>query len=109
MQAIDEDPVQAGGLSELSAKADVTAPHFSRVFKRLTGMNLIDYVIAKRIVRAKEKLSAANANVESVAQECGFHSLPHFYSTFKKLTGMTPRAYRNAYKSLSGSLGNDIP
>ncbi|MBO9597353.1 MAG: AraC family transcriptional regulator [Cohnella sp.] len=100
MRAIDEDPVQAGGLSELSGKAGVTAEHFSREFKRLTGMNLSDYVIAKRIVRAKELLLTANANVESVALACGFHSLPHFYSTFKKLTGMTPRAYRNSNKGL---------
>lgn len=100
MRAIDEDPVQAGGLSELSGKAGVTAEHFSRAFKQLTGMNLIDYVIAKRIVRVKELLLAENANVEEVALACGFHSLPHFYSTFKKLTGTTPRAYRNSYKGL---------
>lgn len=96
MRAIEEDPVQAGGLSELSGKAGVTAEHFSRMFKQLTGMNLIDYVIAKRIVRVKELLLSANDNVEAVAQACGFRSLPHFYSTFKKLTGMTPRAYRNS-------------
>ncbi len=102
MRAIDEDPVHAGGLSELSSQAGVTAEHFSRMFKQLTGMNLIDYVTAKRIVRVKELLLSANDNVESVALACGFRSLPHFYSTFKKLTGMTPRAYRNSYKVHSG-------
>ncbi|MFC5529227.1 helix-turn-helix domain-containing protein [Cohnella yongneupensis] len=97
MREIDRDPVQAGGLAELSAKAGVTAPHFSRVFKQFTGMNLIDYVTVKRIVRVKSLLLASDDNVEAIALECGFQSLPHFYLTFKKLTGMTPRAYRNSY------------
>jgi len=98
MRVIEEDPVQAGGLAELSSKAGVTAEHFSRMFKQFTGMNLIDYVITKRIVRVKELLLSGSDNVEAVALACGFRSLPHFYTTFKKLTGMTPRAYRNSHK-----------
>lgn len=98
MRAIDNDPVRVGGLTELAANAGVTAPHFSRVFKQLTGMNLIDYVTAKRIVSIKELLLATDDSIESISLDCGFQSLPHFYSTFKKLTGMTPRAYRNGYK-----------
>ncbi|RKP57348.1 AraC family transcriptional regulator [Cohnella endophytica] len=94
LRSIDNDPGQSGGLAELAAKACVSASHFSRVFKQLTGMNVTDYVNAKRLVLAKELLLSTDDNVESIALACGFQGLPHFYLTFKKLTGMTPRAYR---------------
>ncbi|KRF41885.1 AraC family transcriptional regulator [Paenibacillus sp. Soil787] len=94
LRDIDFDPVRCGGLSELSEKACVSAGHFARVFKQLTGMNVTDYVNAKRLVRAKELLLSTDDNVETVALACGFQGMRHFYQTFKKLTGLTPRAYR---------------
>ncbi|WP_219838738.1 AraC family transcriptional regulator [Paenibacillus sp. R14(2021)] len=94
LQRIVRDPVQCGGLRELSAKACVSSAHFSRVFKQLTGMNLTDYVNAKRIIRAKELLRTTDDNIETIALICGFQGLPHFYEAFKKLAGMTPRSYR---------------
>lgn len=57
-------------------------------------MNVTDYVGAKRLVAAKERLLSTDDNVEAIANDCGFLGLPHFYQAFKKLTGMTPRGYR---------------
>ncbi|AZN39756.1 AraC family transcriptional regulator [Paenibacillus albus] len=94
LRTIDQDPVQCGGLRELSGNACVSSAHFSRVFKQLTGMNVTDYVNAKRLIRAKELLLASDESIETVALACGFQGLPHFYQSFKKLTGMTPRSYR---------------
>ncbi|WP_027085512.1 AraC family transcriptional regulator [Cohnella panacarvi] len=94
LRRIDRNPVQCGGLAELSEKACVSPAHFSRAFKQLTGMNVTDYVNAKRLVHAKELLLETDKNIETIALTCGFQGLPHFYKTFKKLTGMTPRSYR---------------
>jgi AraC-like DNA-binding protein len=81
-------------LSELAARVSVSAAHFSRVFKQLTGMNVTDYVNAKRIVTAKELLLTTAFGVDQIAGQCGYESLPHFHRLFKKLTGTTPGAYR---------------
>ncbi|MFC5407607.1 AraC family transcriptional regulator [Cohnella soli] len=94
LREIDDNPGQSGWLNSLAAKACVSPHHFSRTFKKLTGMNVTDYVNAKRLVRAKELLRATDDNVESIAFACGFQSLPYFYRAFKSLTGMSPRAYR---------------
>jgi|HigsolmetaGSP12D_1036236.scaffolds.fasta_scaffold00376_2 AraC-like DNA-binding protein/Ni,Fe-hydrogenase maturation factor len=94
LRAIDERPDRGATLSELAGRAGVTPPHFSRVFKRLTGMNVTDYVNAKRIVRAKEMLLETDDSVGSIAERCGFESLPHFHRVFKSLTGVSPGAYR---------------
>lgn len=81
-------------LAALCRRAAVTPSHFSRVFKRLTGMNVTDYVIAKRIVYAKELLVRTDENMNRIATVCGFESASYFYKMFKKLTGMTPLAYK---------------
>ncbi|MFC4099162.1 AraC family transcriptional regulator [Paenibacillus xanthanilyticus] len=99
LRDIDRDPVGCGGLASLSAGACVSPGHFSRVFKQLTGMNVTDYVNAKRLVRAKELLLATDDNIETIALRCGFQGMRHFYHQFRKLTGVTPLTYRRQMKA----------
>ncbi|TYP72046.1 AraC family transcriptional regulator [Paenibacillus methanolicus] len=98
LRDIDRDPVRCGGLASLSAAACVSPGHFSRVFKQLTGMNVTDYVNAKRLVRAKELLLTTDDNIETIALVCGFQGMRHFYHQFRKLTGVTPLTYRRRMK-----------
>ncbi len=82
------------GLSALAGRASVTGAHFSRVFKQMTGMNVTDYINAKRIGQVKELLLETDESIGSIADRCGFESLPHFHRIFKRITGMTPGAYK---------------
>lgn len=91
---IDEHPGSPLGLAQLAKQACVTPAHFSRAFKKLTGLNVTEYVTTKRIIRAKELLIETDANISDIAERCGFESLPHFHRMFKKLTGMTPAHYK---------------
>lgn len=91
---IDEHPGSPLGLTQLAKQASVTPAHFSRAFKKLTGLNVTEYVTTKRIIRAKELLIETDANISDIAERCGFESLPHFHRMFKKLTGMTPAHYK---------------
>lgn len=97
---IDQHPEAPLGLSTLAQMAAVTPAHFSRVFKSLTGMNVTEYVTAKRIILAKDLLLASDANVRLIADQCGFESLPHFHRMFKKFTGLTPAVYKRNTASL---------
>ncbi|MDF2834988.1 MAG: DNA-binding protein AraC-type [Paenibacillus sp.] len=92
---MNRDPVGCGGLAELAGRASVSASHFSRVFKELTGMNVTDYINAKRLVLAKNLLLETDDNIETIALACGYQGMRHFYQQFKKLTGLTPKAYRD--------------
>lgn len=91
---IDEHPGSPLGLAQLAKQASVTPAHFSRAFKKLTGLNVTEYVTTKRIIRAKDLLIETDANISDIAERCGFESLPHFHRMFKKLTGMTPAHYK---------------
>ncbi|MFK0521076.1 helix-turn-helix domain-containing protein [Paenibacillus illinoisensis] len=90
-----DDKLRSGlSLSELALQAAVSPAHFSRAFKKYTGMTLTDYALARRVIMAKEHLLRNDDTMASVADACGFESLPHFYRQFKKITGTTPAAYR---------------
>ncbi|MCM3632753.1 AraC family transcriptional regulator [Paenibacillus camelliae] len=90
----DAHPEADLSLSALARHAAVTPSHFSRVFKRLTGMNVTDYVTAKRVMRAKELIQQSHMSISEIAEQCGFGSITHFHRKFKALTGMTPAQYK---------------
>ncbi|WP_019640513.1 helix-turn-helix domain-containing protein [Paenibacillus fonticola] len=98
LRIIDEHPERHVGLAMLADKANVSPPHFSRVFKQLTAMNVTDYVNAKRIIRAKELLLQSEDKISVIAERCGFDTTAHFHRTFKALTGTTPKEYRKSQK-----------
>ncbi|WP_127530213.1 AraC family transcriptional regulator [Paenibacillus kobensis] len=108
LQEIGVRPERRYGLSELAGQASVSAAHFSRVFKQLTGMNVTNYVNTKRIIRAKELLLESDLSIPDVAERCGFESIPHFHRLFKALTDFTPGAYRKAGKETARAAGEDI-
>ncbi|PAF32338.1 AraC family transcriptional regulator [Paenibacillus sp. 7516] len=90
-----DDKLRSGlSLSELALQAAVSPAHFSRAFKKYTGMTLTDYALARRVIMAKEHLLRNDDTMATIADACGFESLPHFYRQFKRITGTTPAAYR---------------
>lgn len=91
---IEQHLVKGISLTELAKSASVTPAHLSRVFKKLTGMNLIHYMTKKRMIKAKELLKDTNEKINMVAVQCGFESLPHFHRTFKKHVDLTPAEFR---------------
>ncbi len=69
--------------------------HLVRVFKKYYGITPRQYLINKRIEKAKEQLKAG----KSVSETCyaiGFESINSFSNLFKTKTGMAPSIYRRA-------------
>lgn len=98
LEQIDEHPELDFSLSNLAEHANVSASHFSRVFRQLTTMNVSNYINAKRMIRAKEMLLQTEDNINVIAEHCGYDTPTHFYRVFKSLTGVTPSVYRkNAF------------
>ncbi|MEL6557495.1 MAG: AraC family transcriptional regulator [Bacteroidota bacterium] len=74
--------------------------HLQRLFKRYYGLTPRQYLIDKRIEKAKENLK----NGMSVTETCfavGFESLGSFSKLFKIKTGKSPRAYQKEQVSRS--------
>ena len=80
-------------LDELAQQAGVSAFHFHRLFRRLTGVTPKAYAEAERAKRVRDGL-AASASVTETVYESGFNSAARFYANADSMLGMTPRRYR---------------
>lgn len=81
-------------LGLLARQALVSEEHFSRSFKRMTGLTLPQYVNTKRIAKAQELLANSGQTIEWIARKVGFQHPAHFHRMFKRITGMTAGSYR---------------
>ena len=70
--------------------------YLSRLFKRIAGKSLSDYVSEVKLARAKELLCCEQHKVSEIASELGFMTSSYFTSFFRKHTGMSPVEYRNS-------------
>jgi AraC family transcriptional regulator len=87
-------------LDHLAAVARMSPFHFARLFKNSTGLPPHQYVIARRVERAKELLRGRDhPPLAEVAFETGFSSQSHFTRHFKRLVGVTPRRFRTTART----------
>jgi AraC family transcriptional regulator of adaptative response/methylated-DNA-[protein]-cysteine methyltransferase len=80
-------------LQELAAAVNLSAYHFHRVFKRVTGVTPKAYASARRSQRVATELKSAKT-VTSALYEAGFNAPSRFYESTHARLGMTPTRYR---------------
>jgi AraC family transcriptional regulator len=82
-------------LDDLAAVAHLSAYHFARLFRAATGLPPHQFVIARRVERAKQLLRGADdLSLAQVAARVGFWDQGHFTRHFKRLVGVTPGRFR---------------
>ena len=91
---IERNYSQSITLDHLARMSSVSAPHFCRQFKALTGKTLSDYVNGKRIDRAAQLLGSDIVNVSEAASQCGFDDFNYFSRLFRRYKSMSPSQYR---------------
>ncbi len=80
---------------DVARVASLSAGAFSRYFHSRTGKTLPEYVNELRIGRACQMLAETDAQITSIALDCGFLNLANFNRWFRKVTGTIPRDYRS--------------
>lgn len=81
-------------LPQLAQVAGLSDYHFSRLFKRATGLSPSQYFIRLRMARARHLLLGTDQSVIEIGMEVGYSSPSHFSQVFRREVGMTPSAYR---------------
>jgi AraC family transcriptional regulator len=90
-----EEHLDAGPSREQTAAvARVSTYHFARQFKAATGLPPHQYVIARRVERAKLLLQGSGFSLAEVAAHAGFTNQSQFSQHFKRLVGVTPGQFR---------------
>lgn len=82
-------------LEALAAEVNLSAFHFSRVFRRAVGMPPYAWLCQRRLAQAKALLQAGCLPLE-VATRLGFSDQSHLTRQFKRAYGVTPGEYRSA-------------
>jgi AraC-like DNA-binding protein len=90
---IDRDYAQPLDVPALAREAHASTAHFSRSFKRTFGETPHQYLLRRRIERAKELLRNTNRSVTEISLDVGFRSLGSFSTGFRALVGESPSDY----------------
>jgi AraC family transcriptional regulator len=83
-------------LKELARECQLSVSHFSRAFRHTTGAAPHNWLLARRIEVAKEKLRDRQLSLSDVALACGFCDQSHMTRVFSRLVGVSPGAWRRA-------------
>jgi AraC family transcriptional regulator len=73
---------------ELAYVAELSTHHFVRMFQKSLGLTPYQYLLERRVERAKELLQDQTANLPQVGLSTGFCSQSHFTSAFHRAVGV---------------------
>ncbi|MCI1722706.1 MAG: AraC family transcriptional regulator [Lachnospiraceae bacterium] len=89
-------------LNTVASVANLSPNHFSAIFSQEMKITFIEYLIGKRMEKAKSLLMTTDIRSSEIAYEVGYKD-PHYFShTFKKTQGMSPKEFR-----MRGKDGNE--
>jgi AraC family transcriptional regulator len=81
----------------MAAVARLSVYHFARQFRAATGLPPHQYVIARRVERARQLLEAGtHLSLAEVAAHVGFSDQSQLGHHFKRLLGVTPGQLRRS-------------
>ena len=87
----------------LAESCELTRSHFSRAFKRSTGMSPQDWIRNQRIEQAKQLIKHSAMTLTQISAECGFCDQAHFSHIFSKTEGINPALWRGLERKLQAS------
>lgn len=81
-------------LSEVCSQLYFSQAYLSKLFKKSFGIPPLQYIIEKRILKAKKLLLNTNNKIITIAEAVGYEQELAFLTLFKKYTGITPTQFR---------------
>ncbi len=84
-------------LDELASLFSLNKYSIIRNFKKKYGFSIDNYLLNKRINKAKELLRFSQLSIEEISKECGFYDQNYFSRAFKKIEGESPTKYKKEW------------
>ncbi len=85
-------------LNEISEISKWSHQHFIKVFTQFIGQTPYQYILQKKIEKAKAVITETDIPLTAVAFDFGFESYSNFFNAFKRETGYSPDFYRKMYR-----------
>lgn len=103
---ISYSPCRKWDFAVAGDRLGITATHFRRVFKAVTGHTPREYLRICRMRYAAMLLSVSDKIVKEIACECGYASEFYFSREFKRFASMSPREYKRLNQDNFGNVKN---
>jgi two-component system response regulator YesN len=87
-------------LDEIATSVNFSSAYLSRLFKKETGQNFIEYLVNIRIEKAKSLLKDPDMKIYEIAEKVGYKTIRYFSKTFQNCVGQTPSEYRNSVNKI---------
>jgi AraC family transcriptional regulator len=94
VEFIEENLESDLSLHALAAEVEISPLYLARAFRAAVGQSPHQYVLTRRIERARELLRNTDMPVVDVALASGFSSQSHLAHWFLRQVGVSPAAYR---------------
>ena len=92
---LDEELIR----EDFAAHVYLNADYLAKLFKQETGLSIGNYLVERRMAKARQLLSTTARPVNQIAVEAGYTNFSYFAKLFRKTTGMTPNEYRKSLKN----------
>ncbi|WP_164855340.1 AraC family transcriptional regulator [Sinorhizobium meliloti] len=94
MAYLEEHLADPFNLAQLAVTVGMSEFHFSRLFKKATGLSPSRYFIRQRVAKAQQLLQETDTSVIEIGLSVGYSSPSHFAQVFRRETGLPPSHYR---------------
>lgn len=84
-------------LEDIGQALSMSPYHLAHIFKDMTGMSPIHYMIRCRVGEAQNLLISTDYSATQIAAIVGYANVNHFNAIFAKLVGLPPLRYRKQY------------
>ncbi|MGC3873433.1 helix-turn-helix domain-containing protein [Halomonas sp. GXIMD04776] len=94
LSAIKADLAHPWRVNEMAACCHLAEAVFARQFRALTGQTPHNWLIARRLERARHLMRETKGSLTEIALACGFADAAHFSRSFRQQHGCSPRDWR---------------
>jgi AraC family transcriptional regulator len=96
MEFMNSNLAQNLSLEEIAGEVELSAFHFAREFRSVTGQTPYQYLLDQRMEQAKHLLKHSDWPVQEIATMIGFQSPVNFVRAFRQRVGATPGVWRKS-------------
>jgi len=81
-------------LQQIATEFDLSVSHFSRAFRKSTGLPPHQWLLRQRVKVAKQLMAVRDLPLSEIAISAGFANQSHFTRVFSSLVGASPGSWR---------------
>jgi AraC family transcriptional regulator len=96
---IEDNLAENIALADLAAVVGLSVSHFNVLFREAVGLSPHQYLIRRRIERAKDLLGEGKLSISQIATESGFAHQSHLARHMRRMLGVAPKALRRQCES----------